>query len=74
MKLADHIQHNTSPMQAGEPGPTVIGGGGFAFYQTRLTTANPGMKSSAGAGGAGSYFMQNGTPINGQIISGPTSP
>jgi hypothetical protein len=63
MKLADHIQHNTSPMQ-GESGPTVIGGGGFAFYQTRLTTANPGMKSSAGAGGAGSYFMQGGKVIN----------
>ena len=44
-------------MTGGEPGPTVIGGGGFAFYQTRLTTANPGMKSLAGAGGAGSYFM-----------------
>ena len=37
----------------------MVGGGGFAFYQTRLTTANPGMKSNAGAGGAGSYFMHN---------------
>ena len=55
MKLADH---NTNPTASGDlGGPTVIGGGGFAFYQTRLTTANPGMK-----GTAGSYFMQ-GKPI-----------
>ena len=58
MKLADHIQHNQSPDQT-----NVIGGGGFAFYQTRLTTANP-IKV-----GPGSYFM--GKPMN---SNGPQSP
>ncbi len=59
----------------GESGPGMIGGGGFAFYQTRLTTANPGMKSNAGAGGAGSYFMHNkpGSQMGG-MVGGPQSP
>jgi len=43
----------------------MIGGGGFAFYQTRLTTANPGgVKSPSG----GSYFQ--GLPGGGSGKSG----